>query len=56
MDKENLETRVRKAILRMEKEISGLYNVVRDLSLKLCHIIKSRKDYYSFPDDNHYRK
>jgi hypothetical protein len=55
MVRDDLETRVKKAVLRIEKKVAQIYTVVRDLSLKLCHIIKSRKDYYSFPDDNRYR-
>jgi hypothetical protein len=53
MVKENLETKAKKAILRIEKKVADIYNVVRDLSLKLCHIIMSRKDHYGLPDGDY---
>jgi hypothetical protein len=55
MVKENLETKAKKAILRIEEKVADIYNVLRDLSLKLCHMIKSRKDYYTLREDNHYK-
>ena len=55
MVKENLEIKVKKAVLHIEKNVAGIYNVLRDLSLKLCHMIKSRKDYYGLSDDNYYQ-
>jgi hypothetical protein len=55
MVRDDLETRVKKAVLRIEKTLAHMYTVVRDLSLKLCHIIRSRKDHYTFGDDDHYR-
>lgn len=55
MVKENLETKAKKAILRIEEKVADIYNVLRDLSLKLCHMIKSRKDYYTSRDDNYYQ-
>ena len=56
MVKQNLETRAKKAILRIEKTVTDIANILYDLSMKLCHIIKSRKDYYTLPDRNDYRK
>lgn len=52
MVKDDLETRARKAVLKIEKQFAELYNVVKDLSLKLCHIIKSNRDYYRSIDRN----
>jgi len=46
MAKENLETRVKKAIFTIEKKVVGIYDVLTDLSLKLCHIIRDGKKYY----------
>ena len=48
MVKDDLETRARKAVLRIESALEQIDNVVRDLSMKLCHVIKSRKEYYGF--------
>jgi hypothetical protein len=53
MVKENLETKVKNAVIRIEKKLIGIYDVLRDLSLKLCHVIRSKKDYYCLPDDKY---
>ncbi len=56
MTKDKLEAKVRKAILAIDNKVTGIYNMLGDLSLKLCHIIKSRSDYYSLPDrSSHYK-
>ena len=56
MTKEDLETRSKKAVLKIEKRITDISNVLNDLNLKLCHIIKSQKDYYSPTRINDYYK
>ena len=47
---ENLETKARKAVLRIEKKVGDIDNVLRDLSMKLCHVIKYKGNYYSAPE------
>lgn len=54
MAKENLETKAGKAILNIDNKVSGIYDAVTDLSLKLCHIIKSMGDYYKRYGRNKY--
>ena len=54
MVKDNLETKAIKAVFRIERKVKDIYNVLRDLSLKLCHVIKSRKDYYTSPGENYH--
>ncbi len=56
MAKENLESKIKKAVLNIEKKVMGIYDVVIDLSLKLCHIIKSYKTSYSFDYDKKYER
>jgi hypothetical protein len=56
MTKEDLETKTRKAVLRIEKKVTDMSNVLYDVSMKLCHVIKSFKDYYREPDRNSYYK
>lgn len=46
MAKDNLETRVKKSVLKIEKSVSGIYNVLTDFNLKLCHIIERMGDRY----------
>ena len=50
MAKEDLETKAHKATLRIDKNIADGVDVLRDLSMKLCHIIKSKGNYYSVPE------
>lgn len=56
MAKEDLETKAKKAVLRIDKKVTDISNVLYDLGMKLCHIIKSFKDYYKLPDRNGYYK
>ena len=59
MAKEDLETKAWKAVLniekktssipRIEKKVIDMDNVLRDLSMKLCHIIKYKGDYHTMP-------
>lgn len=46
----DLEARAGKAVLRIEKKVNDIDNVLRDLSMKLCHVIKHKGSYYSMPD------
>lgn len=52
MTKENLETKTMKAVLTIKDKVTGIYDVICDLSMKLCHIIESNRDYYSLPEKN----
>ena len=54
MAKDNLETRVKKSVLKIEKSISGIYNVLTDFNLKLCHIIERIGDQYRVGDSAPY--
>jgi hypothetical protein len=56
MAKDNLETRAEKAILYIQGKVTDIYDVLRDLSLKLCHWIQSDRDYYRHYDRNDYRR
>jgi len=52
MAKNNFERKAIKAILNIEKKITDINNVLRDLSMKLCHIIKSKSEFYYMPKGN----
>lgn len=56
MEKDNLETKVRKAVLKIEKKVSGINNVLNDLSMKVCHLIKRKMDFYNYQERNNYYK
>ena len=46
MAKDNLETRAKKSVIRIEKGVSDIYNVLTDFNLKLSHIIERMRDQY----------
>jgi len=54
MTKENLETKAKKAVLNIEKKVTGIYDVLCDLSLKLCHIIKDNRRYLGRQERDEY--
>lgn len=54
MAKDNLETRVKKSVLKIEKSISGIYNILTDFNLKLCHIIERMEDQYKIGGSSPY--
>ena len=54
MAKDNLETRAKKSVIKIEKNVDGIYNILTDLSLKFSHIITSLGDYYKGIDPNSY--
>ena len=54
MVRENLETKSKKAVLTIKNKVTDIDNVLRDLSMKLCHIIKHKGDYYTLPEGIEY--
>ena len=54
MARDNLETRVKKSVIRIEKSVSGIYSVLTDFNLKLCHMIERMGDQYRGNDSDHY--
>ena len=57
MAKDNLETKVKKAILKIEKRVTDIYNSLNDMNLKLHHLIQNRiaeNTYYSKGDTENY--
>ncbi len=58
MPKENLETKSRKAVIRIDKKVNDISNMMRDLNMKLCYMIKNRTDYSldgRYKDNENYR-
>lgn len=56
MVKEDLETKARKAVLKIEKDTFDINHTLRDLSMKLSYIIKDRRSYYDMLRGNGYIK
>ena len=46
MSKDYLETRIKKAILNIDKNVSDIKSVIGDLSMKLNYVIKDKRCYY----------
>lgn len=40
-----LDSQIRKAILSIEDKVTDMSNILRDISMKFCHLIKERRDY-----------
>ena len=55
MAKDNLETKIKKSVVRIDKNVNGIYNILTDLSLKLTHIITGLGDYYKADGPTYYR-
>jgi hypothetical protein len=54
MGRDTLERKATRAVIRMDEKVSDICNTLYDINLKLCHIIKSKNDYYhSFENDNY---
>ena len=54
MAKDNLETRAKKSVIRIEKGVSGIYNVLTDFNLKLSHIIERMGNQYEGSNSSSY--
>jgi len=54
MAKDTLETKVKKSVLKIEKTVSGIYNILIDTSLQVLHIIERMGDRYHGRDSNLY--
>ena len=47
MAKQDLEVKCKKAVLEIADKVDSIYNTLRDVSMKLCHIIKQNKRSYT---------
>ena len=56
MPKNNLETKVLKAIINIDKTLTKINNILNDLGMKLCYIIKDKRNYYDMLRGNDYLK
>lgn len=54
MVKNNLETKVKKAILSINDKVTDIGNTLRDVSTKLYHVIKYKFDNYKGSEDRQY--
>ena len=54
MPKENLETKARKAVLNIEDKLTYIGYTLKDISMKLCHLVKEWRDYHKRLERNDY--
>jgi hypothetical protein len=54
MAKDDLETKVKKSVVNIDKNVQRIYNILTDLGLKLTHIVTSLGDYRSYGNDSYY--
>lgn len=46
---EYLETKARQAILKIEKKVNSIYEILKDVGMKLTHVIEYKFDYHTLP-------
>jgi hypothetical protein len=46
---EDLETKARKAVLAIKKRVDRIYDILKDVGMKLTHVIEYKFDYYTLP-------
>ncbi|MBW1666978.1 MAG: hypothetical protein JRJ66_02775 [Deltaproteobacteria bacterium] len=51
MTKKDLETQAKKAVLKIEEKVTDIKNLMSDMSMKLCYIIKDKRDPYEIYRD-----
>ncbi len=54
MTKENLETKAKKAVLKIEEKVADITNILYDISSKLCYLIKDRRSYQDMLEGDDY--
>ena len=49
MTKEDLETKARKAVLKIKDRVDRIYDILKDVGMKLTHVIEYKFDYHALP-------
>lgn len=49
MAKEDLETKARRAVLEIKKKVERIYTILKDVGMKLSHVIEYKFDYHTLP-------
>ena len=49
MTKEDLETKARKAVLEIKQRVDRIYTILKDVGMKLTHVIEYKFDYHTLP-------
>ncbi len=54
MDKNNLETKANEAILKIGEDVTDIANILRDIDMKFCYVIKDNRSYSDMLEGNDY--
>ncbi|MCX5698662.1 MAG: hypothetical protein NTX01_03060 [Candidatus Omnitrophica bacterium] len=49
MAKERLEDKAGKAVLEIREKVNRIYSVLKDVGMKLTHVIEYKFDYHTLP-------
>ena len=49
MAKEDLETKARRAVLEIKQRVDRIYTILKDVGMKLTHVIEYKFDYHTLP-------
>ena len=49
MAKETLETKARKAVVEIRERVDKIYEILKDVGMKLTHVIEYKFDYHTLP-------
>jgi len=56
MTKEDLETKARKAVLEIKQRVNRIYDILKDVGMKLTHVIEYKFDYHTLPKGINYEE
>ena len=51
-----LETRIEKAVLDIKQQVGKIYSVLKDVGMKLTHVIEYKFDYHTLPKGIDYQE
>jgi hypothetical protein len=51
---ENLEIKARKAVLQIKKKVDRIYEILKDVGMKLTHVIEYKFNHHSTYKGNNY--
>lgn len=49
MAKENLEAKARKCVIEIRDRVNRIYEILKDVGMKLTHVIEYKFDYHTLP-------
>lgn len=49
MTKEDLEAKAKKAVLEIRERVNRIYDILKDVGMKLTHVIEYKFDYHTLP-------